>query len=281
MFDVLHDITTLLQSHLDEPWLWLVVFAVAGLDALLPFMPSESTVITMAVLLGASDVPGLAGLTVVAALGAWAGDCAGHGIGRGLGPFGTSRLLRSERGRRNYAWAEDRLRRHAVLLIVAGRYFPGGRVASSLATGGLKYPFGRFALLDLAGTTIWAVYSVLIGAAGAASFADDPVAGLLVAFALGLLVLGFVEGGRRLLSRREHRADESGPRSRSAEQSPQAERCQPTEQSQPTEERRPAELRDAADGVRRAGRRAAGGSTGGGAGGDRADVSGVDCRAPR
>lgn len=244
MFDLLHDITTLLQSHLDEPWLWLVVFAVAGLDALLPFMPSESTVITMAVLLGTSDVPALAGLTVVAALGAWAGDCAGHGIGRGLGPFGTSRILRSERGRRNYAWAQDRLRRHAVLLIVAGRYFPGGRVASSLATGGLRYPFGRFAVLDLAGTTIWAAYSVLIGAAGAASFADDPVAGLLVAFALGLLILGFVEGGRRLLSRREHRAGESGPQSgpqpQPAEQPQSTEQSQPAEQSPCADEYRPA-----------------------------------------
>ncbi|MCR3720046.1 MULTISPECIES: DedA family protein [Prauserella salsuginis group] len=275
MFDVLHDITTLLQSHLDEPWLWLVVFAIAGLDALLPFMPSESTVITMAVLLGTSDVTALAGLTAVAAFGAWAGDCAGHGIGRGLGPFGISRLVRSERGRRNYAWAADRLDRHAVVLIVAGRYFPGGRVASALATGGLRYPFGRFALLDLAGTTIWAVYSVLIGAAGAASFADDPVAGLLAAFALGLLTLGFVEGGRRLLSRREHRRGKSEPHPQPAEQRPSA------EQRRSAGQRRSAELRDPVDGVRRAGRRVAGGGAGGGPGGDGADVSGVDCRAPR
>ncbi|GAA1206071.1 VTT domain-containing protein [Prauserella alba] len=266
---MLHDITTLLQSHLDEPWLWLVVFAIAGLDALLPFMPSESTVITMAVLLGTSDVTALAGLIAVAALGAWAGDCGGHGIGRALGPFGISRLVRSERGRRNYAWGVDKLGRHAVVLIVAGRYFPGGRVASSLATGGLKYPFGRFALLDLAGTTIWAVYSVLIGAAGAASFADDPVAGLLAAFALGLLTLGFVEGGRRLLSRREHRDAASEPHPR------------PAEQRGPAEQRQPAELRDPVGGVRRTERRVAGGGAGGGTGGDGADLSGVDCRAPR
>lgn len=261
VFDVLNDITTLLQSHLDEPWLWLVVFAVAGLDALLPFMPSESTVITMAVLLGTSDVTALAGLTAIAALGAWAGDCGGHWLGRGLGPLGTARLLRSERGRRNYAWASDRLQRHAVVLIVAGRYFPGGRVASALATGGLKYPFGRFALLDLAGTTIWAVYAVLVGAAGAASFADEPAAGLLVAFALGLVTLGFVEGGRRLLSRREQRGGAPEPH------------------REP--HREPTELRDPADGVRRAQRRAAGRGVDRGAGGERPDVSELDCRAPR
>lgn len=263
MFDLLHEFTALLQSHLDEPWLWLVVFAVAGLDALLPFMPSESTVITMAVLLGTSDMAALAGLTAVAAFGAWAGDCAGHGIGRALGPFGVSRLLRSERGRRNHTWAVDRLRRHGVVLIVAGRYFPGGRVASSLATGGLRYPFGRFAVLDLVGTTIWAVYSVLVGAAGAASFADDPVAGLAVAFALGLLTMGVVEVGRRLLSRREQRGDESQP------------------QTEPQSEPEPAELRDPVDGVRRARRRDAGSGVDGGAGVSGANMSELDSRTPR
>ncbi|GAA1251685.1 VTT domain-containing protein [Prauserella halophila] len=287
MFDVLHDLTTLLQSHLDEPWLWLVVFAVAGLDALLPFMPSESTVITMAVLLGTADVTALAGLTAVAALGAWAGDCAGHGLGRAVGPFGISRLVRSERGRRNYTWAVDRLRRHGVVLIVAGRYVPGGRVASSLATGGLKYPFGRFALLDLTGTTIWAVYSVLVGAAGAASFADDPVAGLLAAFALGLVIMGFIEVGRRLLSRRERRGDASERQpehraERHREQHPEpADRQHSASRQHAAAQQHAADLRHAAGGVRRAQRGVAGRGADGGSRGDGAVVSELDCRAPR
>ncbi|HEY0495636.1 MAG TPA: DedA family protein, partial [Kutzneria sp.] len=28
-----------------SPWLWVAVFLIAGLDALLPFMPSETTVV--------------------------------------------------------------------------------------------------------------------------------------------------------------------------------------------------------------------------------------------
>jgi membrane-associated protein len=33
----------------DSPWVLVVVFLVAGLDALLPLMPSESTVVAVAV----------------------------------------------------------------------------------------------------------------------------------------------------------------------------------------------------------------------------------------
>lgn len=251
MFDVLHDITAVLQSHLDEPWLWLLVFAVAGLDALLPFMPSETTVITMAVLLGHGDIGGLVLLTVVGAVGAWAGDCGGHWLGRTFGPRGIARMLRHERGRRNFAWASDKLHRHAVVLIIAGRYVPGGRVASALATGSLRYPFGRFALLDIVGTTVWSVYSVLIGVLGAASFAGDPVAGLLVAFTLGLVLMASIEIGRRIASRHARR------------------------------HQRDPDLPGASDGVRRTHRGTEEGGAYGGPGGDGAHVSELDSRTSR
>ncbi|OLT48797.1 hypothetical protein BJF85_11865 [Saccharomonospora sp. CUA-673] len=201
VFDALNDLASLLQSHLNDPWLWLLVFLFAGVDALLPFMPSEATVITLAVLLGPGDLTGLLTLVVVSALGAWTGDCCGHWLGRTFGTRATARLLRKERGRRNYEWATKKLHRHAVVLIIAGRYIPGGRAASALATGTLRYPFGKFALLALIGTTLWSIYAVLIGAAGAATFADDPVAGLVVASAVGLLLTVLIEVGRRLVSR--------------------------------------------------------------------------------
>lgn len=49
--DVAH-LADLVQGSADAPWLWLLIFSVAGLDALLPFMPSETTVLTVAVVLG-------------------------------------------------------------------------------------------------------------------------------------------------------------------------------------------------------------------------------------
>ncbi|PXY37750.1 DedA family protein [Prauserella flavalba] len=211
MFEVIDRFTEMLQTQLDSPWLWVLVFVVAGLDALLPFMPSESTVMTVAVLLG-PDLPGLALLTVVAATGAWTGDLLGHGIARRAGPRTLQRLQRNEQGRRRYEWAREKVHRHGTVLVVAGRYMPGGRVASALATGSLRYPLGRFAVLDAIGVTVWAVYSVLVGYLGAAQFTDSPGKGLLFAFGIGLLAVGCVEVGRRLLSRRGVRGVPRGDR---------------------------------------------------------------------
>ncbi|GAB3495451.1 DedA family protein [Amycolatopsis cihanbeyliensis] len=201
MLDLLHRLTEVLQGTLGSPWLWVVVFLVAGLDALLPFMPSETTVITVAVLIG-PDLGKLALLAVVAAGGALAGDYLGYWIGRGAGPVALRRLQQGERGREQYLWARAKVERHATALIVAGRYLPGGRVASALATGSMRFPAGRFAALDAAGTSIWAGYSVLIGYIGGANFTEQPAKGLLLAFALGLLTVATIEAVRRIRSRR-------------------------------------------------------------------------------
>jgi membrane protein DedA with SNARE-associated domain len=205
MFELLSRITELLQGTLDSPWLWLIVFAVAGLDALLPFMPSETTVVTVAVLLG-TDLPRLALLVAVAAIGAWAGDCVSHWIGRRAGPLMLARLQRGERGQARYQWARTQVDRNGGLLIVAGRYLPGGRVASGLATGSMGVSWLRFAWLDLLGAGIWALYSVVIGSIGGASFADEPGTGLLLSFAIGLFMVGAIEVVRRLRSRYAARA---------------------------------------------------------------------------
>jgi membrane protein DedA with SNARE-associated domain len=209
--ELLGQVTELLRDALGSPWLWLLVFAVAGLDALLPFMPSETTVVTVAVLLG-PDPAALAFLAAVAAGGAWAGDCLGYAVGRSAGPRAIARLQRGPDGRRRYAWARDQVRRHGGLLIVAARYLPGGRVASALANGSLGYPLRRFVPLDAVGATLWALYSVLIGLAGGAAFAGEPAKGLLLSFGLGLSLVFAIEAGRRLRS--AHARSDRRPRRR-------------------------------------------------------------------
>lgn len=209
--ELLGHVTELLRGALGSPWLWVLVFAVSGLDALLPFMPSETTVVTVAVLLG-PDLADLTLLAAVAATGAWAGDCLGYVLGRVAGPRAIARLQRGADGHRRYEWARDQVRRNGGLLIVAARYLPGGRVAGALATGSLGYPLRRFVPLDLAGAAIWAVYSVLIGLAGGAAFADEPVKGLLLSFSLGLGLVFAIEAGRRLRS--AHARSDRRPRRR-------------------------------------------------------------------
>ncbi|GAA3553105.1 VTT domain-containing protein [Amycolatopsis ultiminotia] len=199
--ELLDQVTELLRGTLGSPWLWVLVFAVAGLDALLPFMPSETTVVTVAVLLG-PDPGRLALLVLAAALGAVAGDCLGYAVGRAAGPRAIARLQRGPSGRRRYEWARTQVRKQAPLLIIAARYLPGGRVASALANGSLGYPLRRFVPLDALGATLWAIYSALIGLAGGTAFADRPGYGLLLSFVLALLLVALVEFGRRLRARR-------------------------------------------------------------------------------
>jgi membrane-associated protein len=66
----------------DSPWVLVVVFLVAGLDALLPLMPSESTVVAVAVVAAGTGHPSPVVLILVAAAGAYLGDRLAYGFGR-------------------------------------------------------------------------------------------------------------------------------------------------------------------------------------------------------
>ncbi|MEV6568194.1 DedA family protein [Streptomyces kronopolitis] len=189
--DRLDQLTEPLQGMLDSPWLWLLVLLVSGLDALLPFMPSETTVVLLAVLIG-PDPPLLALLAGVAAAGALAGDCLGYAVGRRAGPRALARLLRGARGRARHLRARAMVERHAALLIIAGRFVPGGRVIATLSTGSVGFPLRRFVALDAVGAGLWAVCSAALGGFGGTAFTDSPVVGMLLASGAGLLVAGGV-----------------------------------------------------------------------------------------
>ncbi|ARF59399.1 DedA family protein [Streptomyces gilvosporeus] len=185
-----------LRGMLHSPWLWLIVLLVSALDALLPFMPSETTVVLVAVLIGPQWAL-LALLAAVAATGALAGDCLGHALGRCAGPRATAWLLRGERGRARHARALTTVERHAATLVIAGRFLPGGRVVAALATGTARFPLRRFVLLDAVGAALWALFSTAVGGLGGAALTDSPVTGLLLASGTGLLIAGCVAYLRR------------------------------------------------------------------------------------
>jgi membrane-associated protein len=202
MSEWLDGLLSTVEGLAGSPWLWVVVFGVAGLDALLPFMPSEGTVMAVAVLLG-PDPASLALLAVVAAGGALAGDVAGHGIGRLAGPRTLDRVLAGEKGRRRYEWVRTTVHRHATAIVVAARYVPGGRVATGLATGSLRFPLRRFVVLDAVGCAVWAGYAVTVGSLAGSAFSNDPALGMLVAFGIGLAAVGVAELVRRALPTRD------------------------------------------------------------------------------
>ncbi len=201
MLELLSRMTDFLQGLLPSPWLWVVVLVVSALDGLLPFMPSDTTVILVGVLV-APDPLRLILLIVVATVGCVLGDVLSYLIGRYSGTAVLDRFTREEKGRKRREWAVSRLHRHGTLLILLGRYIPAGRVATMITAGALRYPTRTFLLTEIIAAIVWATFFALLGYAGGASFQHHPALGMLMAFGTVLILAALLELGRRLVARR-------------------------------------------------------------------------------
>jgi membrane protein DedA with SNARE-associated domain len=191
-------------------WAYAIIFLLAMLDALVPLVPSESSVITAGVVASSGHLS-VPLVVFAAATGAFAGDNAAYLLGRRFGRRIESRFFSGERGRKQIQWAERQLAERGGELIVIGRFIPGGRTAVTLSAGTLRYPWSRFALFDAIAALIWALYATLLGYFGGRAFQHAPWKGLLLALAIAFAVAGAVELTRSLLKRRRRSAS---PRAR-------------------------------------------------------------------
>jgi len=182
-------------------WAYAIIFLLALLDALVPVVPSESSVITAGVVASSGDLS-VPLIVVAAAGGAFAGDNTAYLLGRRFGTRIEARFFSGERGRKQIQWAERQLDERGGELIVIGRFIPGGRTAVTLSAGTLRYPWRRFALFDAAAAFVWALYATLLGYLGGRAFEHAPWKGLLLALAIAFAVAGGIELTRWLLKRR-------------------------------------------------------------------------------
>ena len=193
-------ITDLVEGAMGSPWVYLALLAFAAIDAFFPIVPSESLVISAGVY-AASGEPNLAGVIVVAALGAFAGDHVSYMIGRTAG----GRVIRGAKGGSRKAAALERggklLRDRGGTIIVVCRYIPGARTAITLSAGALRYPLRSFSLFDGMAALSWATYSALVGYVGGSAFEDDPFKGLALGLGIALTVTLMVEIVRHLRRR--------------------------------------------------------------------------------
>lgn len=165
-------------------WTYLLVFAIATLDAFFPLVPSEATAITAGVIAGAG---GLRVELVIAAavLGAIAGDNISFAGGHFLGERIDRRFFRGEKARRRLEWARRTLDTRGGYLIVIARFIPGGRTVTTFTAGFVEtFPWHRFIRWDALAGAIWGAYTVLLGYFGGKSFEQQPWKGLLLAFAI-------------------------------------------------------------------------------------------------
>ncbi|MCM1014187.1 DedA family protein [Brevibacterium sp. XM4083] len=207
----------LIQQTLTSPWLYLLIAVVAALDSLVPIVPSETVVITAAAY-AVTGSPAAAGIIAAATVGALLGDLAAHLVGRG-GSRATDRWVRSARLRRLLASTAEMFAVRGGAMLVAGRFIPGGRTATTIASGMLRYPLPRFLAADVLGALAWAAYSTGIGLLGGAVFADQPLWGVVLGVGIALTLTTLAEAVRRLRVKRRTADTESatgltvGPRS--------------------------------------------------------------------
>jgi membrane-associated protein len=184
-------------------WSYLIVFAIAMLDAFFPIVPSEATAIAAGV------VAGTGGLRVelvilAAALGAILGDNISFAGGHFLGERLNQRFLQGEKAKKRVEWARKLLEERGGYLIVVARFIPGGRTVTTFTAGFVDgMPWHRFIRFDALAGAIWGSYTVLLGYFGGKTFEEQPWKGLLLAFAVALAVTGVVEAVRHL-RRRAH-----------------------------------------------------------------------------
>lgn len=189
-----------------SPWTYLLIVAVCMFDALLPLLPSETVVVTAAVL--ASHGRLNVGLVAVcAAAGALLGDNSAYWVGRsGLRRL-VDRTMGSEKNQQRLQWAHDQLEDRGGWIIVVARFIPGGRTATTYAAGTLDMPWQtRFLPFDMIAVFFWALFATGLGYFGGAAFEHNLWLPVLIATAVSFLVAVGGELFRRMVLDRPGRA---------------------------------------------------------------------------
>jgi membrane-associated protein len=191
-------VTGLFALQVGSPVSYIVAVLLPALDALLPWLPSETVVIALGAVTADSTDPRIGLLVLLAAVGAFLGDNAAYLVGRRFGPTVDRRLFAGEKGAQRRAWAQRSLDRFGMRIIIACRFIPGGRTAVTLTCGLIGYPRRRFVPATAVAAIVWASYAFFLGRLGGKVFEDRPWVGLLLALGLGLAVSLLIEVGRRV-----------------------------------------------------------------------------------
>ena len=188
---------SLANSVSGSAWTYLLIVGICAGDALLPLLPSETVVLTAAVLASRGRLNiGLVALS--AAVGALLGDNSAYWLGRrGLRRL-TDRLLGSETNQKRIEWARGQLRDRGGWIIIVARFIPGGRTATTYVAGTLEMPWKtRFLPFDTVAAVAWALFSSALGYFGGAAFERNLWVPVLIATGVSILVAAGGELFRR------------------------------------------------------------------------------------
>ncbi len=167
---------------ISSPWLYLIVFAMVTIDGFLPVVPSEAVVIGLSAL-SATGSPDLAMLAASVVAGGIAGDQVSYLLGRKAGGRIPTGRLAAARPK-----AQQALQRYGAATILAGRFLPCGRAATTWTSGSVSLPPHRFRLVSALASVAWAAYMLGLGRLGGSAFADEPLLGVATGLAIGAVL---------------------------------------------------------------------------------------------
>lgn len=190
-FDVLKDAVG------ESLWTYPAIVGAVALDSVIPLAPGEAVAITAGVLAADGELNVML-VFAAAALGGFLGDNFSYWLGASLGRRAERRLFGSERGQRQIGWARRQLEQRGAVIIVAARFIPGGRTATTFSSGALEMPWRRFAAIDAVAASLWAAYATCLGYFGGTTFRESLWKPLLAAGLVALCVAASAEALRRL-----------------------------------------------------------------------------------
>ena len=180
----------------ESPEAYLIVFALALGDGIFP--PSRARpALILAGLLSVVGELQLGWVIAAGALGAFAGDSLSYALGRYVGRPAQRRFLDGRRARAALEWASGQLQTRGGMVVIVGRYIPGGRTAATFTAGMTHYPYRKFLAFDAVAAITWAAYASLLGYFGGRFFHHHVWAALLLAFGAAAAVAFAIEGVRR------------------------------------------------------------------------------------
>ncbi len=169
-------------------WAYVAVFALVFGDAVCALLPGETTLNAAATL--AADGSLRLWLVIVAgALGAVVGDSAVFWIARA----GSKRFAAQVDKARSNPKVQSVLGfmgSSAPLLLVAGRYVPGVRLAVNVTMGASDIAYRRFLVWSSLGGTLWAIYTCVLAYLVATALSGFPLASVVISGAITTIAIG-------------------------------------------------------------------------------------------
>ena len=200
MLEVVNTFFEWLKESSASPWFYLIIFAVAVFDSVLPIVPSETLVIIGGVSAGSGSLS-IALVIACAASGAFIGDNLSYLIGREASDWVIKRRTRTERGAKQMANIVDQIHERGGMLLITARFIPGGRTVLTLSCGVTRQPHKWFIGWAVVAASVWSLYASLLGFIGGKSFADNHTKAFLIAFAGAFGVTIIVEVFRTISHR--------------------------------------------------------------------------------